>query len=139
MQQGFLGTNSSFPSTMQVIPPFLFPNLGGSDKMATTRPNSYRYDVHPDGTLNNRVTFAFVTPGSPGGIHVDVNGNVFVGCGDGVLVFNSSGRLIGKIYVGGVSANFQFAGQGRIVILVDTELYFVTLAAEGAFPGKLYH
>lgn len=74
----------------------------------------------------------------PDGVHVDTMGNVYVGCGDGVQVYNPSGTLIGKIYLGGVSANFQFAGKGRMVILAETELYYATFKAEGAFPGKLY-
>ncbi|KAH6628789.1 hypothetical protein F5144DRAFT_325114 [Chaetomium tenue] len=98
----------------------------------------YRFDVLEDGTLENRKTFAFVTPGVPDGIHVDTKGNVYAGCGDGVQVFNPSGKLIGKIYLGSISANFQFAGKGRMVILAETELYYATLAAEGAFPGKRY-
>ena len=53
-------------------------------------------------------------------------------------VYNPSGKLIGKIHIGGTSANFQFAGKGRMVVLAETELYFATLAAEGAFPGQLY-
>jgi len=99
----------------------------------------YRYDVNDDGTLENRKAFAYVTPGLPDGIHVDTRGNVYAGCGDGVQVFNPSGKLIGKIYTGSVSANFQFAGKGRMVVLGETELYYASLAAEGAFPGKLYH
>lgn len=79
-----------------------------------------------------------MTPGVPDGIHVDTEGNVYIGCGDGVQVYDTSGKLLGKIYIGSVVANFQFAGRGRMVILAETELYYATLAAEGAFPGKLY-
>ena len=50
---------------------------------------------------------------------------------DGVHVYNPSGKLVGKIYIGQTSANFQFAGQGRMVICGETELYYVTLAAKG--------
>ncbi|KAK4149826.1 hypothetical protein C8A00DRAFT_37576 [Chaetomidium leptoderma] len=114
MAQAFYGSNFSFPSTI------------------------YRYNVNEDGTLENRKTFAFVTPGVPDGLHLDTKGNVYVGCGDGMQVYNPSGKLVGKIYTGSVSANFQFAGEGRMVVLAETELYFVTLAAEGAFPGRLY-
>ncbi|KAK4102322.1 calcium-dependent phosphotriesterase [Parathielavia hyrcaniae] len=114
MNQGFFGTNHSFPSTI------------------------YRYDVGEDGTLGNRKAFAFVTPGIPDGMHVDTKGNLYVGAGDGVQVYNPSGKLIGKIYIGSVVANFQFAGLGRMVILAETELYYATLAAEGAFPGTMY-
>lgn len=47
-------------------------------------------------------------------------------------VWNPSGILLGKIYLGEGSANFQFAGKGRMVICAETRLYYVTLGAEGA-------
>ncbi|KAK3337702.1 hypothetical protein B0T19DRAFT_455602 [Cercophora scortea] len=112
--QGNFGDNFTFPSTI------------------------YRYNVQDDGTFESRKVFAFLTPGVPDGIHVDTKGNVYAGGGDGVHVYNPAGKLVGKIYVGGTSANFQFAGKGRMVILAETELYFATLAAEGAFPGQMY-
>ncbi|KAK4190586.1 hypothetical protein QBC35DRAFT_490039 [Podospora australis] len=98
----------------------------------------YRFDVQPDGTFENRKTFAFADRGIPDGIALDTKGNVYVGSGDGVHVWNPSGKLLGKIYLGTSTANFAFAGKGRMVILVETELYYVTLKAEGAFPGRLY-
>jgi len=58
---------------------------------------------------------------------------VYTGVGDGLHVYNPSGKLIGKIYLGGTSANFMFTGSGRMVICAETQLYYVTLAAEGAF------
>ena len=70
---------------------------------------------------------------SPSGIHCDSWGNVYAGCGDGVHVWNPSGKLIGKIYVGATSANFNFAGQGRMVICAETDLYYATLAAAGSY------
>lgn len=66
------------------------------------------------------------------GVHCDSKGNVYAGCGDGVNVWNRSGKLIGKIYLGMTSANFQFAGDGRMVICAETDLFYVTLAASGA-------
>ena len=56
---------------------------------------------------------------------------MYAGCGDGVHVWNPSGRFLGKIYVGEVVANFQFAGKGRLVLLAEIHLYYVTLAADG--------
>ncbi|KAK8847529.1 hypothetical protein IAR55_005387 [Kwoniella newhampshirensis] len=98
-----------------------------------TRPSTiYRYDVNADGTWNNRRTFAFVEVGFADGIHTDTAGNLYAGCGDGISVWNPSGILIGKIFVGHLSANFQFAGKGRMVILAETRLYYVKLGAEGA-------
>ncbi|KAJ9499454.1 hypothetical protein LTR99_009622 [Exophiala xenobiotica] len=92
----------------------------------------YRFTVEADGTFSNRKLFSYVSPGIPDGIHCDTNGNVYSGVGDGVHVWNPSGTLLGKIFLGTTSANFNFAGKGRMVICAETELFYVTLAAEGA-------
>lgn len=47
-------------------------------------------------------------------------------------VWNPSGKLLGKIFTNGLSANFQFAGDGRMIICAETRLYYATLAAKGA-------
>ncbi|TPX09098.1 uncharacterized protein E0L32_001639 [Thyridium curvatum] len=93
----------------------------------------YQFDVLKDGTWDNRKTFAFVDAGVPDGVHCDAAGNVYAGCGDGVQVWNPSGKLIGKIFLGTTAANFQFVGDGRMVICAETELYFATVAAKGDF------
>ncbi|KAJ5403644.1 SMP-30/Gluconolaconase/LRE-like region [Penicillium cosmopolitanum] len=99
-----------------------------------TEPSSiYRFDVTDDGTLENRKTFAFASPGLPDGVHCDSWGNVYAGCGDGIQVWNPSGKLIGKIFVGTTSANFNFAGKGRMVICAENSLYYATLAAAGNY------
>ncbi|KAF3811760.1 hypothetical protein GCG54_00014512 [Colletotrichum gloeosporioides] len=92
----------------------------------------YRYNVEEDGTWENRKTFAYVSPGIPDGIHCDSKGNVYAGCGDGIHVWNPSGKLIGKIYFGSGVSNFQFAGDGRMVIMGRTKLFYATLGASGA-------
>ncbi|KAH8591934.1 hypothetical protein B0O99DRAFT_654088 [Bisporella sp. PMI_857] len=106
--QGYRGYNLTYPSSI------------------------YRWDVKEDGTWENRKLFAFVNSRLPDGVHCDSNGNVYSGCGDGVQVWNPSGKLIGKIYLGETSANFRFAGNGRMVIAAETNLYYATLAASGA-------
>lgn len=65
------------------------------------------------------------------GIHVDTKGRVYAGCGDGVWVYNTSGKLIGKIWTGKTAANFKFTGNGRMIITGQTSLFYVTLAANG--------
>ncbi|ETI29571.1 hypothetical protein G647_02024 [Cladophialophora carrionii CBS 160.54] len=92
----------------------------------------YQYTVLEDGTWSNRKLFSYVSPGIPDGVHCDTDGNVYSGVGDGVVVYNPSGTLLGKIFLGTTSANFNFAGKGRMVICAETELYYATLAAEGA-------
>ncbi|KAM5378160.1 hypothetical protein ACJZ2D_004618 [Fusarium nematophilum] len=97
-----------------------------------TRPASiYRFEVQKDGTWESRKTFAYVAARLPDGIHCDSKGNVYAGCGDGVHVWNPSGKLIGKIYTGINAANFQFAGKGRMIIMGRTKLFYATLAAAG--------
>jgi len=92
----------------------------------------YRFNVQEDGTLENRKVFAFIDINIPDGVHTDSKGNVYAGVGDGVQVFNPSGKLIGKIYTGRTAANFQFVGGGRMVIAGETHLYYATLAATGS-------
>ncbi|OKO97311.1 Gluconolactonase [Penicillium subrubescens] len=108
-------------------------NYGFYGMNYTQAASIYRFDVKKDGTLDNRKVFAFVNAGAPDGVHCDSWGNVYAGCGDGVHVWNPSGKLIGKIYLGTTSANFNFAGKGRMVICAETELYYVTLAADGNY------
>ncbi|PSR76981.1 gluconolactonase [Coniella lustricola] len=95
----------------------------------------YRFDVKDDGTWDNRKIFAFVDSGVPDGVHSDAAGNIYAGCGDGVNVWNPSGTLIGKIYLGSTSANFQFTGNGRLLICAETKLYYATVAADGDFTA----
>ncbi|KAI0202356.1 gluconolactonase [Astrocystis sublimbata] len=103
---------------------------------ATLPASIYRYDVENDGTLSNRKTFAYVHVGVPDGLHIDTKGRLYAGVGDGVHVFNPSGTLIGKIFVGETSANFNFAGDNGMVICAETNLYYATIAAtSGAYTG----
>ncbi|KAI0037153.1 hypothetical protein K488DRAFT_75487 [Vararia minispora EC-137] len=105
---GFLGNNGTNPATI------------------------YQYDVDPTTqAFTNRRTFAYIDAGIPDGIQVDVDGNVYSGCADGVQVWNSSGTLIGKFFVGTTSANMAFAGPGRLVILAETAVYIAEIAAQG--------
>lgn len=97
-----------------------------------TETRRYRYTVEKDGTWSDRRLFSFVSPGVPDGVHCDTEGNVYSGVGDGVQVWNPSGTLLGKIFIGETSANFAFAGKGRMVICAETNLYYAELRAEGA-------
>jgi len=93
----------------------------------------YRFTVKDDGTFEDRKTFAYIDSNIPDGVHCDSKGNVYAGVGDGVHVYNPSGKLIGKIYTGRTAANFQFASDGRLVIMGETQLYYATVAAKGDF------
>ncbi|KAI1825514.1 lactonohydrolase [Xylaria intraflava] len=103
-----------------------------------THPSTiYRFDVAKDGTFSNRQAFAFIHTGSPDGIHVDSKGRVYAACGDGIHVYSTSGTLIGKIFLGELSANFNFAGAGGLVICAETYLFYARIAAtSGAARGE---
>ncbi|KAJ4006032.1 hypothetical protein NW766_010858 [Fusarium irregulare] len=125
--------------------------LGFYGRNLSSPASVYSFDVNKDGTLENRKTFAYVASFIPDGksslysnhismlthlgVHTDSKGRVYAGCGDGVHVWNPSGKLIGKIYTGTTAANFQFAGKGRMIVTGQTKLFYVTLAASGP---KLY-
>ncbi|KAK0455408.1 calcium-dependent phosphotriesterase [Desarmillaria tabescens] len=107
-QGGFLGVNQTLPSTI------------------------YAFDVDAETeALKNRRVFAYVDTGIADGINVDTQGNVYASAGDGVHVWNNKGTLIGKIYLGTGSANLVFAGPGRLLVLSDTKISLVRIAAEG--------
>lgn len=92
----------------------------------------YAYDVVDNGlVLSNRRVFAYVDNGYPDGVHTDVDGNVYAGCGDGVQVWNPSGQLLGKILTGNVGVpNFAFTPEG-MVILGDNTLYLARIGVVG--------
>ncbi|KAH9844573.1 calcium-dependent phosphotriesterase [Teratosphaeria destructans] len=99
----------------------------------------YRFDITGDGKrLENRQLFAYVDEGIPDGIHADTAGNVWIGVGDGVNVYNTEGILIGKFAVAGGAANFIFAPNG-IYIFNEYKLFKVTgLKAEGRTVKRDY-
>jgi len=98
----------------------------------------YKYDVDPDTQvfLNRRV-FAYTDAGIPDGVQLDAAGNVYSGCGDGTHVWSPSGTLLGKFFIGSVTANMVFAGDGRLVIMGETSIFVAMIAAKAtkvSFP-----
>ncbi|RKK06269.1 hypothetical protein BFJ65_g18871 [Fusarium oxysporum f. sp. cepae] len=78
-------------------------------------------------------TFAFTAARLPDGIHCDSKGNVYAGCGDGVHVWNRSGKLIGKIYTGiKCSQLFNSLAKDAWLSWGGQKLFYATLAASGA-------
>lgn len=82
----------------------------------------YAYDV-VDGLRNKRI-FARVDCGVPDGIKCDATGNVWTGCGDGIHVFNTRGKLIGKVLIPGGVANFCFT-PGKIWVMNEYKLIVI--------------
>ncbi|KAG7091326.1 hypothetical protein E1B28_010370 [Marasmius oreades] len=107
-------------------------NLLGNNQTAPS--TIYAFDVDPKtNAFKNRRVLAYVDAGVPDGLQVDTEGNIYSGTGDGVQVWNPSGDLLGKFFIGTTSANMVFAGDGRLVILADTKIFLAKIAAKG-FP-----
>lgn len=73
-------------------------------------PNWYIYDVKGDSLTNgklfyNNIAAAKGLNGSPDGLKVDKNGNVFATGPGGIWIFNSEGKLLGKLKLTEATSN----------------------------------
>ncbi|KAF0411915.1 calcium-dependent phosphotriesterase [Gigaspora margarita] len=91
----------------------------------------YAFDVNGSIIYNRRI-FAVVDVGIPDGIKLDFEGNVYVGAGDGVQVFDNSGILLGKIIIPNGAPNLIFV-KNTLIIFAETVIYSVDLKMLGAF------
>ncbi|KAK7731394.1 hypothetical protein SLS57_001333 [Botryosphaeria dothidea] len=106
--------------------------IHGDGTTDNTRPSSiYAFDVaYYSGQpfLINRRLFAFADSGIPDGIKVDLDGNVYSGCGDGLNVWSPGGVLLGRVLVEGGVANFCFGRRGEVFLLNEHKLWRAQLA-----------
>jgi gluconolactonase len=98
------------------------------------------YDVLEGKTLRNRRVLIDAGPqGTPDGLRLDSEGNLWCGWGmgaealDGVHVFNPEGRLIGRIDLPERCANVCFGGlhRNRLFMAASTSLYALYVNAQG--------
>ncbi len=100
------------------------------------------YDVVDGKTLANGKVFIDAGPGTPDGFRVDVDGNLWCGWGmgseelDGVVVYNPTGKLIGRIRLPERCANLCFGGRarGRLFMAASQSVYALYVNTQGA-PG----
>ena len=87
-----------------------------------------------DGRLSGGEVFAEIDAGVPDGLRVDTDGNVWVGCGDGVRVYSAEGVHLGLIRVPEPVANLTFGGprRNRLFIAASSSLYSIYVNARGA-------
>lgn len=92
------------------------------------------FAVNADGTLGAGEVFCKIDKGAPDGIRVDAAGHVLSSAADGVQIFSSNGKLIGKILVPESPANLAFGGaEGNVLfITAKTSLYRIKLNVGGA-------
>ena len=108
----------------------------------TSPRNIQAYDVDGGARLTNKRRLIDAGPGTPDGLRVDVDGNLWVGWGmgeeglDGVSVFNPEGKLIGRIDLPERCANVCFGGRNRnrLFMCASTSLYALYVNTQGV-PG----
>jgi gluconolactonase len=101
------------------------------------------YDVVDGRRLANKRKLVDAGPGTPDGMRVDVDGNLWVGWGmgepglDGVAVFTSEGKPIGRIDLPERCANLCFGGlhRNRLFMAASTSLYSLYVNTQGAAGG----
>ena len=103
------------------------------------------YEVINNGTelTNGRTLITAEADGTPDGLRVDVDGNLWVGWGmgkeglDGVAVFNPLGKLIGRIDLPERCANLCFGGRhrNRLFMCGSTSLFSLFVNTQGAVGG----
>lgn len=100
------------------------------------------YDVSSDGTqlANGRTLITAEPEGTPDGLRVDVDGNLWIGWGmgaeglDGVSIFNPQGMLIGRIDLPERCANVCFGGRNRnrLFMCGSTSVYALFVNTQGS-------
>ena len=97
------------------------------------------FDVQNGKRLANRRVLIDAGPGSPDGLRVDVDGNLWCGWGmgkeglDGVHVFDPTGKLIGRIDLPERCANLCFGGvqRNRLFMAASTSVYALYVNTQG--------
>ena len=96
------------------------------------------FDVLADGGIANGRVFCEIDQGSPDGIRCDVDGRLWSTAGDGVRIYDVSGKLLGTIPVPEVPANLCFGGKDgkTLFITARTSLYAVEVKVAGHFIDR---
>ncbi len=91
------------------------------------------FTVKADGTLGGGQVFCTIDQGGPDGIRVDADGRVWSSAGDGVQIFGSDGRRIGRILVPESPANLCFGGDdGKTLFMTARKSLYAVRVSVGA-------
>jgi len=99
--------NFSRPNGLCFSPDEKFLYIGDSD---TEIHHVRRFVVLDNNTIKEEGIFAVINPGVPDGMRVDSQGHLFCSAGDGIQVFNTNGKLLGKILTPQTASNCTFGG-----------------------------
>jgi gluconolactonase len=101
-----------------------------------------RYTVKADGTLTDGKKIADATsdtrPGSPDGMKVDVDGNLYSAGPGGVWIFSADGKHLGTIDIPEKVGNLAWGGADHktLYIAASTSIYRIPLSIAGEYPGS---
>ncbi len=96
-----------------------------------------KYPVNADGSVGEGTLFADAnvdkTPGSPDGIRVDKNGNLYGSGPGGVWILSPEGKHLGTVKIPEVVSNVAWgdADGKTLYITASTSLYRIKLNATG--------
>jgi len=97
------------------------------------------FPVKPDGTLGRgKVLYNFASltrkyPGSPDGLKVDQQGNLFATGPGGVYVITPKGKLLGRVHTGKATSNCAWGNDGSVLYMtVDDCLCRLKIKKKGA-------
>lgn len=94
------------------------------------RANWYAFDLGPDDRFTNGRIFLSAMGGSrtlkglPDGLKIDRRGNVFATGPGGIWIFNSSGKILGKIKLPDAASNCALSGDEK-TLFITNDMYVV--------------
>ncbi len=117
-----LTTAISRPNGIGIFPGEKRLIISSSDSL---KANWYVYDLDKNGLLTNGKVFYSAQStvkhnnGLPDGLKIDKQGNVFAAGPDGIWVFNSTGKLLGKILVDDLASNLSFSADQKTIYVTN--------------------
>lgn len=95
------------------------------------KPNWYVFDVKGDTLTNGKIFYSAVNEskgirGLPDGLKIDKNGNVFATGPGGVYIFNSEGKVLGKIKLDEASSNCALTPDEK-TLYITNDMYVLRI------------
>ena len=93
------------------------------------KPNWYVFDIKGDSLANGKIFYSVAgydrsQRGLPDGLKIDNNGNVFATGPGGVYIFNSEGKLLGKLKLQEASSNCSLSADQK-TLYVTNDMYIL--------------
>ena len=93
------------------------------------------FEINDDGSLSAGKVFATIDKGAPDGICCDDDGRLYSTAGDGVRIYQTDGKEIGRILTPEAAANLCFGGDDRKTVFITARksLYSIKLKVSGPY------